>query len=147
MELLARRIHEDYIESQRQRKASIYVAEDYDKLEASSRYSNLRQAMNMDKKLRQFGFALAAQSAEGEGVKELPDYTIERYAIAEHEDWMRGKERYGWVYDPVRNDALKHHDCLLPWEKLPPEQKEKDRDAARNVVKLASMAGMKVIRL
>ena len=101
MELLARRIHEDYIESQKQRKASIHVAEDYDKLEASSRYSNLRQAMNMDKKLRQLGFALAALSAEGETVTELPDYAIERYAIAEHEDWVRGKERYGWVYDPV----------------------------------------------
>lgn len=147
MELLARAIHEDYIAAQKERGAAIYVAEDYDALEASSRYSNLRQAMNMDKKLRTLGYALAPKSAEGEAVDRLPDEAIERYAIEEHEDWMHGKERFGWVYNPVRDDALKHHDCLLPWEELPQDQREKDRNAARNVVRLANIAGMKVIRL
>ena len=147
MELLARAIHEDYIATQKERGAAIYVAEDYDALEASSRYSNLRQAMNIDKKLRTLGLALAARSAEGEAVDRLPDDAVERYAVEEHEDWMRGKERYGWVYNPVRDDKLKHHDCLLPWEELPQEQREKDRNAARNVVRLANIAGMKVIRL
>lgn len=147
MELLARAIHEDYIQSQKEHGAEIYVAMDYGALEASSRYSNLRQAMNMDKKLRKLGFALAPRSAEGEPIDKLPDDAIERYAVAEHDDWMRGKERFGWVYNPERNDKLKHHDCLLPWEKLPEEQREKDRNAARNVVKLANIAGMKVIRI
>jgi hypothetical protein len=147
MELLARAMHEDYIENQKRLGASIFVAEEYDNLEASSRFSNLRQAMNMDKKLRQLGYALAAKSAETEAVQALSEEIVEKYAIAEHDDWMRGKERFGWVYNPVRNDALKHHDCLLNWENLPQVQREKDRNTARNVVRLAAVAGMKVVRL
>ncbi len=147
MERLARAIHEDYIESQKRLGARIFVSEEFDQLEASSRYSNLRQAMNMDKKLRRFGYALVELSSSAEAIKALPDEIVERYAKEEHIDWMKGKERFGWVHDPVRNDALKHHDCLLPWDELPPEQQEKDRNAARNVVRLSDIAGMKVIRL
>lgn len=147
MDLLARAIHEDYIENQKRLGASIYVAKNFDDLEASSRYSNLRQAMNIDKKLRQFGFALVAKTAVGESITQLPGDAVERYAIAEHEDWVRGKEQFGWEYNPIRNDALKHHDCLLPWDKLPPEQKQKDLNAARNVTRLADVAGMKVVWL
>ena len=147
MEQLARAIHENYIESQRANKAAIRVAVDFDALEPSVRYSNLRQAMNMNKKLRALGLALADCGAEGEAVTALSPEQIERYAIDEHDDWMRGKMRFGWVYDPVRDDALLRHDCLLPWSELPEEQREKDRNAARNVIKLAALAKMKVVRL
>ena len=146
MEQLARAIHESYIRAQKQNNAAIFVAEDFDALEESVRYSNLRQAMNMSKKLRAMGLAMVANDAQGEAISALSPEQIERYAIEEHDDWMRGKQRFGWVYDPVRNNELKRHDCLLPWNKLPEEQREKDRNAARNVVSLAKIAGMKVIR-
>jgi hypothetical protein len=147
MELLARKIHDDYIESQKQLGAPIYVAEDYDALEPSSRYANLRQAMNMDKKLRKLGFAMVPIDYDGEAVEEFTPDIIEPFAILEHDDWMAGKERFNWKYAPERNDEKRLHDCLLPWAELPESQKEKDRAAARNVVKLARLAGMKVIRL
>jgi len=147
MERLARAIHGDYIRSQKALGAKIYVAEEFDQLDPSTRYANLRQAMNMDKKLHRLGFALAPKDAAGEAVAALPDTAVERYAILEHEDWMQGKQRFGWRYNAVRNDALKHHDCLLPWADLPEVQREKDRNAARNVIKLAGIAGMKVVQL
>lgn len=147
MELLAREIHEDYIASQKRHGAPIYVAEDYDNLESSSRYANLRQAMNMDKKLRKLGYAMVPADYEGDAVESLPLNIIEQYAIMEHDDWVAGKELFGWKYAPVRNDEKRLHDCLLPWEELPENQRKKDRDTARNVIKLAGLAGMKVIRL
>ena len=147
MELLAREIHNDYIANQKRLGAQIYVAEDFDELEPSSRYSNLRQAMNVDKKLRKLGYAMAPEDFEEQAVEMLPDEIIEQYAIFEHEDWVNGKLHFGWKYAPVRNDAERLHDCLLPWAKLPENQKEKDRFTARNVVKLARLAGMKVVKL
>jgi hypothetical protein len=146
MERLAREIHNDYIACQKELGVPIHVAEIFDKLEPSSRYSNLRQAMNMDKKLRKLGYALVSADYEGEAVTALPDDIVEQYAILEHKDWEDGKLRFGWKYSPVRNDAERLHDCLIPWAELPENQKEKDRYTARNVVKLAKLAGMKVIR-
>ncbi len=147
MELLAREIHNAFIEEMRRLDAPLHVDEDFDKLEPSLRYSNLRQAMNMDKKLRKTGYALVPLEFHGEAVDKLPENILEQYAIMEHSDWMEGKLRFGWRYDKNRNDAECIHDCLLPWAKLPEHQKNKDRNAARNVVKLATLAGMKVIKL
>ena len=147
MEQMAREIHNDYIASQKKLGAPIYVEEDFDKLESSSRYSNLRQAMNIDKKLRMLGYAMVSFSFEGEEVKEIPSDIIEKYAVLEHDDWMNGKLRFGWKYSQKRNDAEHLHDCLLPWAELPENQRDKDRDSARNIIKLANLAGMKVIRL
>ena len=147
MELLAREIHRDYIETQKQLGAPIYVAEDFDELEPSSRYSNLRQAMNMDKKLKKLGYALVPASSGGKAVEALPDDTIEQYAILEHKDWMEGKLRFGWAWGPHRDDENHIHDCLLPWKKLPKYQKDKDRNTAKNAPRLAALAKMKIIQL
>jgi hypothetical protein len=147
MELLAREIHNDYIANQKLSGDSIYVEEAFDKLEPSSRYSNLRQAMNMDKKMRKLGYALVPDSFEDEAVKTLPSEIIEQYAILEHEDWANGKMDFGWKYAPVRNDEEHLHDCLVPWAELSEIQKDKDRRAAQNVNKLVQLAGMKVIKL
>jgi len=147
MELLARAIHEDYIASQKQRNAQIYVAEDFDQLEPSIRYSNLRQAMNIDKKLRILGYAMVPFAEQGDAMDSLDGAVVEQYAILEHEDWMRGKERFGWTYSLVRDDSLKQHDCLVPWSELPDNQKQKDMDTADNIIKLAKIAGMKIVRI
>lgn len=147
MEMLAKEIHDDYIANQKMNNDEIYVNEDYYKLEASERYSNLRQAMNMDKKLRLLGYALAVVEADGEPIEKLPEGIIEQYAILEHDDWIAGKVRFGWKYAPIRHNEKKEHPCILSWEKLPEYEREKDRNAARNAVKLAKLANMKVIKL
>ncbi len=147
MEMLGREIHNDYIRIQQKKKAKIHVEEDYDKLKPSVRFSNLRQAMNMDKKLRLLGYAMVPEESEKEALNELPENIIEQYAILEHNDWMAGKIRFGAKYAPIRNDDKNEHPCILPWEELPEEEKGKDRDAARSVIKLSRLANMKVIKI
>ncbi len=92
------------------------------------------------------GYAMVPADFEGEAVETFPSSIIEQYAILEHDDWANGKLRFNWKYAPVRNDAERLHDCLLPWAELPKHQKDKDRSSAGNVVKLARLAGMKVIK-
>ncbi|MCK5128490.1 MAG: hypothetical protein KAQ68_01450, partial [Clostridiales bacterium] len=147
MELLAREIHNDYIADQKRIGAPIHVAEDFYKLDPSSRYSNLRQAMNIDKKLQKLGYAMVSQDFAGEAIQKLSSDVIEQYAIIEHEDWVNGKLKFGWRYAPVRDNSKRLHNCILPWEKLPEDEREKDRNAARNVVDLAQLANMKVVKL
>lgn len=45
---------------------------------------------------------------------------------ASHDNWAREKVRTGWKYGPVKDAELKTHPCLVPFEKLPPEQQFKD---------------------
>lgn len=51
-----------------------------------------------------------------------PETTPEQQHIV----WMKTKVAQGWVYGKTQNDELKMHPCMVPYEKLPAEQKAKD---------------------
>lgn len=45
---------------------------------------------------------------------------------ASHENWMKKKIEQGWKYGETRNDVMKTHPSLVPYEKLSQEQRTKD---------------------
>jgi ryanodine receptor 2 len=50
----------------------------------------------------------------------------------------------GWTYGIERNDALKQHPCLIPYEELPEIEKAYDRDTAIGTLKLICKLGFKI---
>ncbi len=69
---------------------------------------------------------------------------IEQMAKNVHEVWARSRMEQGWTYGAERNDALKHHPCLIPYEELPEVEKAYDRDTAVGTLKLISKLGFKI---
>lgn len=51
-----------------------------------------------------------------------PDATPEQ----SHKNWLEQKVKEGWVYGEKKDEKAKTHPCVLPFDKLPPEQKSKD---------------------
>ncbi|OYX62729.1 MAG: hypothetical protein B7Y88_13835 [Sphingomonadales bacterium 32-64-17] len=45
---------------------------------------------------------------------------------ASHENWMKQKTEDGWKYGKEKDPEKKLHPCMVPFEKLPPEQQAKD---------------------
>ncbi len=69
---------------------------------------------------------------------------IEAMAKNVHEVWAQSRMEQGWTYGAERNDALKHHPCLIPYEELPEVEKAYDRDTALGTLKLISKLGFKI---
>lgn len=69
---------------------------------------------------------------------------VEKMAKNVHEVWAQSRISQGWTYGPERNDALKHHPCLVPYEDLPEVEKAYDRDTALGTLKLIVKAGFKI---
>ena len=44
----------------------------------------------------------------------------------EHRRWMRFHQMYNWQYAPVRDNALRRHPLLLPYEQLSVPEQRKD---------------------
>lgn len=71
---------------------------------------------------------------------------IEQMARNVHEVWAKSRLDQGWTYGEERNDALKHHPCLVPYEDLPEAEKAYDRDTATGTIKLICKLGFKITR-
>lgn len=69
---------------------------------------------------------------------------VEQMAKNVHEVWAQGRLDEGWTYGPVRNDAAKHHPCLVPYESLPESEKEYDRNTSIQTLKLILKLGFKI---
>ena len=63
-----------------------------------------------------------------------------------HEVWSENRIKDGWVYGEKRDDARKHHPCLVPYEELPESEKEYDRHTSLETLKLIIKLGYKITK-
>ena len=71
---------------------------------------------------------------------------VEAMAKNVHDVWAESRISQGWTYGPERNDELKHHPCLVPYEDLPEVEKAYDRDTAVGTLKLICKLGFKITK-
>lgn len=86
------------------------------------------------------------QSIDTSDVK-LPEeleQLVEKMSKNVHEVWAETRIKQGWTYGEQRNDDLKTHPCLVPYEELPEEEKEYDRNTSIGTLKLIMKLGFKI---
>ena len=60
---------------------------------------------------------------------------IEDMARNVHEVWAQNRISEGWTYGPVRDDSLRYHPCLVPYDELPESEKQYDRATSQETTK------------
>lgn len=68
----------------------------------------------------------------------------ERLAENTHEVWAAGRIREGWTYGAERNDVLRTHPCLVPYDQLTEVEKEYDRATALETLKVILQLGFTI---
>ena len=71
---------------------------------------------------------------------------VEPMAKNVHEVWASSRISQGWTYGEQRNDEMKTHPCLVPYEELPEEEKEYDRNTSIGTLKLIMKLGFEIIK-
>jgi len=71
---------------------------------------------------------------------------VEQMSKNVHEVWAETRISQGWIYGEQRNDELKTHPCLIPYEELPEEEREYDRNTAIGTLKLIMKLGFKICK-
>ena len=80
-----------------------------------ARYSSISAAEFYD---------VCVEVLEGKPVEEKLEFLAE----LEHIRWCRYHYLHNWVWGPKRDKPRRIHHCLKPYEELPEEEKQKDRD-------------------
>jgi hypothetical protein len=69
----------------------------------------------------------------------------ERLAENTHDLWASQRIAEGWTYGARRDDAQKHHPCLVPYDQLPESEKEYDRISALGTLKVILKLGYRIL--
>jgi len=142
-ETIARSIHEGYVtgrKSDSTNNPDDPSLQPWEILREDLKESNRQQADHIAIKLRTAGLWLRKRLPEIAVPADITqlDAVTEQLAIAEHDRWVAEKRRNGWVKASghereCRNDQLRLHNCLFPWDELTEEQKKFDRDTVRQI--------------
>merc|ERR1712196_727154 len=77
--------------------------------------------------------------------KEVEELT-EVLAKNAHDEWASQRFSDGWIWGAKRDDELKHHPCLVPYEDLTETEREYDRITAMKTLKLLIGLGFNIER-
>lgn len=145
LEKLAEAIHDLYNQKQLERYPDKALAHPrFSDLPDALKYSNLRQAQGIEKKLGLVGWEIRSEGSAGEMVKDIPDEVVEILARYEHDEWMRERIGYGWTYGDEKDTEEKISPYLVPYDDLSEEIKDLDRDTIRNIPALLNKIGKAV---
>jgi hypothetical protein len=150
-EILARAIHDEYVRKQTsdgESPATNPSIVDWAGLPAELRESNRRQADQIGLKLKAIGCGLAPRTDWRAPLLELTADEVELLARVEHDRWRAERLLDGWTYTAgPKNLARKTSPFLVPWEDVPENQRDYDRNTVRNLPAFLAEAGLSAYRL
>jgi len=79
---------------------------------------------------------------------DLPDYLIElseRISKNTHDVWAQSRISQGWTYGEKRDDIMKQHPGLVPYELLSDEEANYDRSTSIQVIKYILSMGFTIV--
>lgn len=62
-----------------------------------------------------------------------------------HDNWALKRFQEGWTYGPHRDDTLRKHPGLVPYERLSESEKEYDRAVATGTLKAVIALGYRIV--
>jgi hypothetical protein len=117
----------------------------WSELDESRRESNRAQARDMPVKLRSIGCSIAPLHGIGAPAFEFTEAEFETLAVAEHKRWVTERLESGWRPGP-RDVERKTTPYLIPFDDLPDDIADLDRDAVRQIPDALALVDLKAVR-
>lgn len=147
-EILARSIHEDYVEQQLKEGETIETNPSmvaWDELPEDLKESNRSQASHIEAKLKEVGCGIELLTDWSLAKFDFTPQEINLLAELEHMRWYEERKRQGWKYSPApKNLKRKTNPYMVPWQELPEEIKEYDRNTVSKLPFYLARTGYRI---
>lgn len=71
---------------------------------------------------------------------------VEEMSRNVHEVWAKSRMDQGWTWGQQRDDIMKTHPGLVPYDELTEEEKDYDRDTCLQTIKLILKLGFRITK-
>jgi hypothetical protein len=149
-EALARAFHDRYTKARRSDRADLSgpprpAERAWRELAETFRRANRSTAEHLPIKLWGLGLELVPKDDPRPAAEPPGDAWIRPLAELEHRRWMAERALEGWTLAEPRNDRLRHHDLLKPWDDLEPGDQWLDEEFVAWLDDVADQNGMKLV--
>ena len=156
-ETIARAIHTTYLASKPTNVDPLALLEwDEPRFPDHLKQSNLEQADHIATKLQFVGLWFrktppGTPAPDLVRMEQIIQEHLEFLAQFEHDRWAAQRRRQGWSAGRDNSPAskvpaLKLHNCLIPWNKLTPDQQKLDHDTIRAIPRHLAAAGYEIVK-
>jgi hypothetical protein len=148
-EVLARNLHGVYLEGQRRNgngNGDDPALAPWENLSEELKENNRQLADRIPTMLAEINSRIAPLTDWDAENLQLKNEEVSLLACMEHKSWCKGKKGDGWRYGPDKDIRRKTNPSLVPWEELPEEEKEKNREFIRGLPRLLARAGFQIER-
>jgi hypothetical protein len=148
IEQLAEAVHESYLREQLADGATLGTTaalRSWDELDPGRKDANRAQARDIAAKVHRVGGDVVPV-LDAPGSFAFTDTEIEQLAREEHDRWSAERTASGWSHGVTRDEAARTHPSLVDWADLSDAEKDKDRDAVRNIPAVLATVGLGVVR-
>ena len=152
---LAAAIHEDY-RRRVKKPVDAKFLESFETLDASEQATNLAPARGIPHVLAVAGLCVVSGTAsedETTFVKKRLGQFIDALRREEHARWMNYMTANGWLQavekdasgKPIRVKERLLHTCLIPFDELPADERDKDHEAILSLPNTVALVGFKIV--
>lgn len=161
VESYAKAVHENYrkkrltdarrkglTEEELQRMQSEENMADWEELQEVYKEDNRAQIRYLGERFEKYNVGIGIRPViehATDAIMDLYGPILEVLAEAEHERWMQNKKENGWVLGE-RDNELKHHPDMIPYQELDEMVKDYDRAAIRNIPSYLAEIGYELYR-
>ena len=142
---LPRSIHERYCEA-RMAEGELPVdnpsLKPWHAIDEDLRQSNRERADHVVYLLGRMGYAIDESRTDTPSQVSFGRETLEQLARLEHMRWTAERRLAWWSFGAIRDNALRRHPLLVPYDALEESEKEKDRQTIRDIPEVLRRAGL-----
>jgi voltage-gated potassium channel Kch len=148
-DILAQAVHQNYVDNERKKGSTPETNPSmvpWENLPESLKESNLNQVEHIRVKLEAIGCDIAVTNEWNVPTFRFSPDEIELMAKMEHERFVTERKKQGFTNAPTKDLTKKKSPTLVSWHELPDSEKEKDRDAVRQLPEILAKARFRIYR-
>jgi hypothetical protein len=142
---LPRSIHERYCEA-RMAEGELPVdnpsLKPWHAVDEDLRQSNRERADHVVYLLGRMGYAIDEARTDTPSAISFNKENLEQLSRLEHMRWTAERRLAWWSFGAIRDNALRRHPLLVPYDALEESEKEKDRQTIRDIPEVLRRAGL-----
>lgn len=149
-DLLARAMHEEYVRRETGKGLSVQsnpALVRWEELPENLKESNRSEVEHIRVKLQAVGCDIRITTDWDPPAFEFSPEEVELMAEMEHERFIQERVRQGFRYGAVKDLKKKITPTIVPWDDLPEDERQKDRDTVRRLPVFLAGARFQIYRL